>query len=141
MKALFFASILALASTAGAHVEPGTYVGKTPEGTACSMVAGKTFFEGGVKHPLNERISISVNGDTLIVGHPPVVDSNTGVVKFNHDLFQRVIATKTGARALEIVMEHSDTFEGPRSFTWMDDSWTEKKRSSIKCMDLKHTGP
>lgn len=138
----FTLTILNLFSnTASAHVEPGTFSGKTPDGTDCFMVAGKTEFIDGLKHPLNERIPMTVGTMKFTVNHPTKIDSSKGTVTFDHDLFQGLLATKTGANAIEIVMEHSGTYEGPRSFTVMEDSWAAKKQVTFKCLDLKHVAP
>ena len=134
--ALIFMSTAALA-----HVEPGTYLGTTPEGHQCVMTAEATYFENNQRHPLNERIKITVGSRTFTVAHPSVIDSSKGTVGFNHDLFQGVVPTATGAAALEIAMEHSETFEGPRSFIVMEDFWRDKRRESMKCDNLKHVSP
>lgn len=136
------ALIVTLASlTAFAHVEPGTYVGKTAEGKDCSMIAGRTYFAGELRHPLNERVELTVEGTLFLVGHPSVIDSAKGEVGFNHDLFQGVVPTKTGAQALEVVMEHSEIFEGPKSYTFMDSKWRTGESAAIKCDNLKIVKP
>ncbi len=131
------ASLVFIATPAFAHVEPGTYKGMTSDGKECSMVAGKQYFENNTPHPLNERIPVTVEGKTMHVGHPPVIDSKEALVFFNHDLFQGVLPTSTGAQAIEIEMVHSAEFEGPRSFTYMENFWKAKQRQSYKCNDLK----
>ena len=123
-----------------AHVEPGTYVGTDEEGKECSMVAGSTYFEGGERHPLRERIKIVVNGQEFIVGHPPVLNFAESVVTFNHDAFEGVLAVAKGAKALQVGMEHSEKFEGPTGFTLVTNDWTKKGpegRSAIRCAGIR----
>lgn len=139
MKMIFFSLFLTFASQAHAHIEPGTHTGVTPEGTPCTMIAGETYFENNLRHPLTERISISIDGLTYIVGHPSVIDSSTGQVSFNHDLFRGVLPLPTGAAAVEIEMVHSDQSEGPRSFVVMNDNWKTQSRKVLRCQNLSHT--
>jgi hypothetical protein len=131
-------ALTALAATpAFAHIEPGTYKGVTNGGKECSMVAGEQYFENNKPHPLNERIRVTVGETTFVVRHPPVIRSEESLVFFNHDLFQGLEPTDTGARALEIEMVHSAELEGPRSFTWMENSWKEGRRESYRCNGIK----
>jgi hypothetical protein len=129
-----------VSSIAFAHVEPGTYRGMTPEGKECSMSAGATYFENNVRHPLNERIDVSAGGADFKVGHPPIVDAGQSVAFFNHDLFQGVLPTSTGAQALVIEMSHEangERAEGPRSFTLIENHWKSGEKSALVCGSLK----
>lgn len=137
MKFLFVLISYFTAVSAMAHVEPGTYKGVGAKGEECTMTAGATYFEGNARHPLRERIAITVGGVEVIVGHPPVIDSSKALVSFNHDLFQGLVPTNRGAQALEIQMEHSEEFEGPRSFIFMDNTWKNDTRVSVQCNNLK----
>ncbi len=123
--------------TAQAHVEPGTYKGTKADKSECSMVAGKTFFDRDVPHPLNERVEISVGSDAFQVGHPPILDTEDSYVFFDYDLFHDFLPTANGAKAVEIRMEHSDRFEGPVSFTFVENNWRTKERVSYKCSDIR----
>lgn len=136
MLAPALASLFA-ATAALAHVEQGTYKGTTADGKPCSMAAGAQYFEKNMPHPLNERIPVTVDGTAYVVGHPPIIDSQTSLVFFNHDLFQGLFPTTTGAKALEIEMVHTAEFEGPRSFTVIENFWREKKKVSYRCNDIK----
>ena len=136
MKKLIVVSFF-VSMTAFAHVEPGTYKGMISEGKECSMTAGETYFENEMHHPLNERIRITVGAQTFVVGHPPIISSKESVVSFNHDLFQGLLPTAKGAQAVEIEMQHSEDFEGPKSFTYIENSWREKVRESYKCENIK----
>lgn len=137
MKNLVFILIMALTPFAWAHVEPGTYQGSTDDGITCHMTAGQTYFENQMAHPLNERIQITIDNDVFLVGHPPLVKPEESMAYFNHDLFQGVLPTKTGAKALIIHMVHSDEFEGPASYELIDHAWKANNRKHLVCKNLK----
>lgn len=140
MKALVAALVLSVVSFAAqAHVEPGKHVGQTADGASCSMEAGATYFENNEHHPLNERIKIVVDGTEFLVGHPPVVDAETAVAYFNHDLFQGIVPTSTGAKALVVDMIHTEEKEGPVRFTLIENFWKTGKKTSVVCENLVHT--
>jgi hypothetical protein len=90
MKKLFALAALTLfaAPNAFAHLETGTYVGKTADAKACSMEVVKVYFENGAAHPLNERALIRIDGQEFVVGHVPVVDAAESIASFDHNLFQ-----------------------------------------------------
>lgn len=134
---LFILSLVFISAQAFAHVEPGTHTGSSAKGGSCSMVADVTYFENSVKHPLNERIKIKVGNEEFLVGHPPVIDAAQELAHFNHDLFQGVLATPTGAKALIIEMVHTATAEGPIAFTVVENNWKTGAKSSIRCEGLK----
>lgn len=137
MKALIALVMMSVVSIAAqAHVEPGTHKGTTPDGKDCSMVAGVTYFENNAHHPLNERIKVTVDGVDFLVGHPPVVDAENAVAYFNHDLFQGILPTNTGAKALVIDVVHSETKEGPDRFTLIENFWKTGKKTSFICQNL-----
>ena len=135
MKKIVLAALLT-AMPAFAHVEPGTYKGLTADGKECSMIAGKTYFENNAHHPLNERIDITIGEHQFKVGHPPIFSAKDAVISFNHDAFQGLIPTSKGAVAVEIEMVHSEEFEGPRSFIFVENKWKEKIRESYKCENI-----
>lgn len=138
LAALGFLAALTFATSALAHVEPGIHKGTTADGKECSMVAGETYFEKNTPHPLNERIKITVDGTEFIVGHPPIINAKEAVVFFNHDVFQGLSPTSSGAKAIEIEMEHTEQFEGPKSFTFIENAWRAKTRVTYTCSNLKH---
>ncbi|RYZ75277.1 MAG: hypothetical protein EOP05_08245 [Proteobacteria bacterium] len=139
MKAFALAALAVtslVSFSAFAHVEPGTHTGTTAAGTACSMVAGVTYFENNAHHPLNERIKITVDGTEFTVGHPPIIDADSDVVFFNHDLFQGIVPTATGAKALIVDMIHSEEKEGPVRFKVIENFWKTGKKESVVCEAL-----
>lgn len=131
--------IFSLSWTATAHVEPGLYLGKTTSGQTCQMTAGVTYFENNVQHPLNERIKIKIGTDEFVVGHPPVVDRKQNMAYFNHDVFQGVLPTATGAKALIIDMIHSATQEGPTGYDLIQHGWKANQRVVVRCTGLQHS--
>lgn len=133
MKSVIFASFF-VSSFAFAHIEPGVHAGKTADGTACEMTAGAATFADGLHHPLNERIEVAVNGVNFVVGHPSVLDAANDKIGFNHDLFEGIKPNATGADAVVIEMVHTQEFEGPRSFKFIQNDWVKKTSSSITCV-------
>jgi hypothetical protein len=120
-----------------AHVEDGRYVGKTPDGKACEMTATGMSFENGMHHPLNERVSITVDGVAFSLRHPPVIDAATAKAFFNHDMFQGIVATPEGAKALQVDMIHTPKKEGPGSFTYIVNKWKTGEKTSVVCQNIE----
>lgn len=130
-------SILASAA-AMAHIEPGVWKGSVSASADCFMEVGAQTFENNLKHPLNERIQIKIGSTDFSVHHPYSINSTTGEVGFNHDLFEAVAPTKTGSYALVIQMAHTDEFEGPTSFDVMEHNWKSGAIEVVHCKDIKH---
>jgi len=122
---------------ASAHIEKGTWKGSVREGVDCYMDAGDQSFVDGVHHPLNERIQVKVGAIEYVVHHPYSIDATTGTIDFNHDLFEGVVATPTGAYAIQINMIHSEDFEGPAGFSVMEHNWKTGFKELVICKSLK----
>ncbi len=138
MKTMILITSMFMGALASAHVEPGTYKGTAlATGEPCEMIAGENFYLNGERHPLNERIKINYDGIEYIVQHPPVIDEATSTAHFNHDEFQGLFATKTGAKAFIIHMSHTEEFEGPVSFTAFEHVYKSGQRSSLTCANIK----
>jgi hypothetical protein len=137
IRAFLMTAMVSFSSMALAHVEPGFYFGKTPEGRTCFLQAFETYFEKNTPHPLNERVRMRIGADEFHVGHPPVIDPAQSVASFNHDLFQGVLPTAVGARVLIVEMLHSSAQEGPAAFQLIDHQWKSNKRSSLFCRGLR----
>lgn len=120
-----------------AHIEKGTWKGSVREGVDCYMDAGDQTFVDGLHHPLNERIQIKVGLTEYSVRHPYSIDAKTGTIGFNHDLFEGVVATATGAYAIQINMIHSADFEAPGSFSVMEHDWKTGFKELVVCKSLK----
>jgi len=131
-----FASLASV--TAFAHIEPGVWKGVNPDGKECTLEVFEQTFESNLRHPLNERIRVRVNGDEFQIYHPRAIDETKGVVTFNHDYFEGVLANSEGSNALVINMLHSDDFEGPTAFRWIRDNWKTHQGAMLTCERLKH---
>ena len=129
--ALFF-PILAFA-----HIDKGVWKGVVREGVDCFMEVGEQTFVDNLPHPLNERIQITIGKIEYSVHHPYSINTTDGRIEFNHDLFEGVVATKTGAYALQIKMVHTDAFEGPESLSVMEDNWVDGSNELVVCNSLK----
>ena len=131
----FFVLIVSILffNVAQAHIAPGVHKGETANGQACEMSVGKTYFENNIHHPLNERIEITINGDSFVVYHPPVVSVDEKMAYFNHDQFQGVLATDVGAKAVVIKMEHTATSEGPVEFSLITHEYSGDQRQILTC--------
>lgn len=127
-----------VASLALAHVEPGLYTGKTEAGEACTLESIEQHYENNQPHPLNERITVKVGDDQFVVGHPPVIDTTAGTAFFNHNAFQGVLPTATGAKALVIGMSHEEGHEGPTDYTLIAHQWKSGEHQMVKCLGLIH---
>lgn len=136
MKNIFFSFAL-FSSLAQAHIDHGTWKGIINENAACFMDVGETTFINNVKNPLNERIKITIGNTEYSVRHPYTIDSQTGSISFNHDLFEDVVPTATGAYALQIKMAHTEEYEGPVSLVVMEHDWKTGFREVLSCHDLK----
>lgn len=134
---LLISAALASASTF-AHIEPGSWAGQTPAGAPCGFEAFEQTFENNLRHPLNERIRIRVNGDEFLIRHPYHVDAAKGLVTFDHDHFEGLTPMKGGSRAVVITMSHSESSEGPTAIRWIHHDWQAKKSATTQCSNLRH---
>ena len=125
-----------LATPAFAHIDEGTWKGTTADGKECSLVAGQQYFERDLRHPLNERIPVTVDGTAFTLPHPSSIDAAKAQVGFDHDRFHGLLPNPTGADAIEVQMEHSESFEGPRSFTLIRHNWKTRTSTSLTCSGL-----
>jgi hypothetical protein len=128
---------LFVASTALAHLQIGTYSGKTPEGAACSIEILSKTYEGGVHHPLNERVAAKVGTETFTMVHPAVVSAEKREVSFDHDVLQAVLPLKNGARALVLKIDHTPGNDGPKSSHLIVNDWKQQTASSSDCLGLR----
>ena len=137
MKKLILSLLFVLVShPALAHVDAGVWAGKTSSGEDCSMTVSDMFFENNVHHPLTERIPVVYQGAAFTVAHPVIVDPITARASFSHDAFYGVLPTSTGAKALWITIVHSDDFEGPVSFTYIENVWKDDTRTKVECLNI-----
>jgi ABC-type cobalt transport system substrate-binding protein len=142
MKRLIIALMLLTTTTAFAHIQKGTYQGTDQNGKSCAFTVGGTWFEDEFEHPLSERVELTkmVFADFKPVmnhfqaGHPPVVNLDSGLVRFNHDLFQDVIPTLVGAVSVTILKGESE--EGsPKGIIYIEDNYKNKNESKkVTCL-------
>lgn len=133
---LFSTLLLLLPLTALAHIEDGVYEGKDDKGATCEMKSNKTYLDGTLKHPLNERVELIVNNITFIVQHPAIIDETKATAGFDHDQFKGVTPNKTGADALVIKMVHTEDYEGPSEYYFINHQYNPDSRHVIKCSNL-----
>lgn len=120
-----------------ASIEPGTWKGRVSDQANCFMEVGEQTFENGIRNPLNERIAITIGMTKYSVRHPYSINPTDGTVGFNHDLFEAVMPTATGTFALQIVMKNTPDFEGPVSYSVMEDDWASGFKEVVNCYDVK----
>ncbi|MFZ3229724.1 MAG: hypothetical protein WA160_05940 [Pseudobdellovibrio sp.] len=137
MKNLLLSSILLISISTFAHIDPGTWKGIVAENADCYMEVGAQTFENNLPHPLNERIAITIGSTAYSVHHPYAMNTTDGAVSFNHDLFEAVVPTSTGAFALQIKMLHTAAYEGPESLSVMEHNWKTGAKEILKCSQLK----
>ena len=75
MKNLIILALTICSFGAYAHIEIGTYTGKNDAREACSFEVKGVTFKDNVRHPLNERVVIVVDGQTFELSHRPMIDS------------------------------------------------------------------
>lgn len=129
-----------------AHIELGTYKGTNSSGYECNLHVMEQYYIDNKKHPLNERVKVAVESNKLsktnfTVNHPSAINVQTLEVSFNHDQFQGLLATSTGAQALIVEVSHEPTKEGPQAFIFVDHNWKTGNRIPFECKDLKYLKP
>lgn len=137
-------SSVLVSTQAFAHVEKGDYKGLDQNGKACAFTIGEMWFEGEIEHPLTERIEVSklvFEGFKPVLnqfqtGHPPVVNLESGLARFNHDIFQDIAATATGAVSVTILKQKEESKEGkPVGIIYIEDNYRNKNESKkITCL-------
>ncbi len=137
MKTLISIVLFSLSFSTFAHIAQGTWKGVISEKANCFMEVGAQTFENNLPNPLNERIAVTIGSTTYSVRHPYSINPVDGRISFNHDLFEGVVATETGAYALQIKMLHTDNYEGPESLSVMEDNWKTGMKEVVNCNQLK----
>lgn len=137
MKSLIFSIACLVSHSIYANIQPGTWSGRVSDQARCFMDVGAQTFENNIKNPLNERIEITMGSTTYSVRHPYSINTQDGTVTVNLNLLEAVAPTKTGAYALQIVVEHTSDFDMPVSLSVMEDDWQANNREVMNCFDLK----
>ena len=126
-----------------AHVEPGEYTGVDQDGEKCTFIAGEMWFENNMQHPLTERLpltNISFKGKfvselTWNLGHPPVVNTESGLNRYNHDLFQQIIPNATGASSVTLIKGDDEAEGKPIGIIYIEDNYRKKDESrKLTCL-------
>jgi hypothetical protein len=127
-----------------AHVEPGDFIGRDQAGNVCSFTVGDMWFENDMHHPLTERLQVSkvqfINATVATawnLGHPPVINTEVGSNRYNHDIFQQIIPLKTGAISLTLIKagEEKDDAKKPVGIIFVDDNYRNAAESKkLTCL-------
>ncbi len=139
MKKLTLVSLCALVFTslASAYVENGVYIGLTDDQKACQMTIVRQYYIDNVRHPLNERVVVMLDGQELTIAHPPIINSTDGTVSFNHDLFQGAYPSNGGASAFEVEISHKEGQSAPVAFHVMAHFWSTGVKTVSHCRGLQ----
>ena len=130
MKLLAFTSVLFISATSFAGLDIGKFEGTSEKGEPCKLEVVSYSYENGVHHPLNERVTVIENGNEWIVRHPPVINEEEGKVRFNHNFFETVSPTATGAKFLKMTINHDAEPHAPISYTVIEDNYKDSTKSS-----------
>lgn len=136
MKTILCTLVFAFSMTAHSHIEKGTWRGDVSANAFCFMEVGDTTFINNIKNPLNERIAIQIGQTQYSVKHPHSVDFVSGTISFNHDVFEDVVPTATGAYALQIKMSHNSQGSAPESLSVMEHDWKSGFKEVVACKNL-----
>lgn len=135
ISAFIFALLFTVTSFAG--LETGKYVGTTKNGEVCAIEVVSYSYENNAKHPLNEKVLVIIDEMEWTVKHPPVVSVEEGKVRFDHNFFEAVIPVATGAKFLQMTINHDVEPHAPTSFTLIEDNYRDSSKSSkIVCTGL-----
>ena len=136
MIRLFLLLSLFFSLQVNAHVERGMYKGFDQNGEPCSFKIGDTWFADEIEHPLTERLPITdlkLSGlkpkyDMWQLGHPPIVNLDTGRVGYNHDLFQDIIPTFSGAASVTLYKTETKPAK-PTVLIYIEDHYKNPERA------------
>ncbi|MES2767510.1 MAG: hypothetical protein V4596_00070 [Bdellovibrionota bacterium] len=129
MKLFAFITALSISVTSFAGIDIGKYEGTSQKGEPCKLEVLSYSYENDVHHPLNERVTIVENGTEWIVRHPPVINEEEGKVRFNHNFFETVSPTPTGAKFLKMTINHDAEPHAPTSYTFIEDNYKDATKS------------
>lgn len=141
MKILVLLSMVLVSLSSFAHLEMGTYMGKTDSGEACYIDLLKVEYKFNTKNPLNERIFTRLqHGQNFVVSHPLVFDKKQADISFEKNHLRGVIGLSYGAFVLDLFVSHDEENPGLKSFTFVGNNWEEKTKSQINCRQLIFIG-
>jgi hypothetical protein len=107
MKSILIVFFL-FAGSAQADLLLGVFQGKTPSGEVCEIQVKSKFYFPDQKHPLNERVSVTVEGLNWDLAHPPALNLALGTVSFDHNIFQHIVPIENAVQASEALVMKID---------------------------------
>lgn len=124
-----------------ADLDSGRYAGTDLQGNACEILVGEVSFENGIKHPLNERVTVVVNQLEWKLSHPKVLNEQEGKVRFNHNFFEGLVTTtrelRFGAQYLKMTIDHDAEPHRPMEYIYINDDYRDASKSSkVECKNL-----
>ncbi len=143
MKTFLLLSFFSVSISAAVVV--GNYQGIDSNNNPCSFTIGKQWFVDNMRHPFNERIpvtnivfkNVTLDKSDWNVAHPTSIEYGSGRVVFNHDLFQEIMATKSGGASLILHKNPEESEEGhaPTKIIYINDNYRQKDKSiNIECV-------
>lgn len=132
--------ILALAGFAQAHIELGIYKGVNAENQVCSFEVKEVTYRDNVRHPLHEKVRITVDGKDFELTHPPVLNIELGTVTAEQEVFTGTVGVARAAYGVQIVMGESDVSgHGPQQlYVLFNDYRDSTKNTKTVCSSLVH---
>ncbi len=124
---LSFVALFSVKSVAG--IETGKFAGTSDKGVQCLIEVISYSYENNVKHPLNEKVHVNVEGQEWTVKHPAVITIEEGKVRFDHNFFEAVVPTSVGANFLQMTINHDVEPHAPTTFTLIEDNYRDSTKS------------
>lgn len=142
MKKVILACAVIFGSLAAhADVEYGVFQGTDQNGLTCEIEVLVKWYAHNEKHPLNERITVRVDGLHWDLAHPAVVVESDSKVRFDHSYFHHAEATREGAEYLRVNIDHDSEPHAPTSYTLFQDNYRDSTKSrKVVCSELVKIG-
>lgn len=143
MKSIIIA-LLFVAGSAQADLLLGVFEGQTANGEVCKIQVNTKYYFPDQHHPLNERVSVTVDGLNWDLAHPPVLNVEAGTVTFDHNVFQQIVALdevgRMGSEALVMKINHDVEPHPAIEFTHIVHDYRNASQSKkVTCLNLKKT--
>ena len=131
LKLLCVVVAVCFALPAAAHLKVGTYSGRdSVTGEACSVAVRAIEFEGGLRHPLNERITVLAKGRTWVLRHPAQIDVSLGKVEFSGASLEATQGVPGAGDGFVLTMSHEEGKEGPQDFFLIHHDYRDVSKST-----------
>lgn len=130
-----------LLGSAKADILTGTYVGTTAAGVECQITLNSKYYFPDEKHPLSEKLNVTLNGLNWDLAHPPMVDAEAGLIMFDHNQFHQILAVTDNGRkasqALVLKINHDVEPHPATAFTFIEQDYIDSSKSyKVDCSDL-----